>query len=336
MRQDIVIALLSLDLNVYWSVWGSAAQIKTAIQPPHTCIHFCLCFSHYILKKSYNRQLLNISYYVTYHKKLICICSRPLFPVVVFLCQDLNEVLISLGGENRERGSDCEGKKARPGLSVWIAYRKRVQTDETRFKRFREMDLCIICIFNSGITASLFCLNYSEKKKMDKEVTQCFEQGRNGNKCLFYSWFLLISCCLCQPVCRWWNNGLSWFLSGSPSCLVMIPSSTTTLQLHQVHWIKASIQVNQQLGLFVFLLLSSLPFSQAPSSSSLSHRLWLSRSLCPPPSLPLFWFSKVVLISGLFIIVGALTKEATVCCQFHRNDLSHHLLDIIATELCIL
>lgn len=168
---------------------------------------------------------------------------------------------------------------------MWIAYRKRVLTDETRFKRFREMDFCIICIFNSGITARLFCLTYSKREKMDTEMTQCFEQGTNGNRCLFYPWLLLISWSICQPVRRCFNNGLLRFLSGSPSCLVMISSVTAMLKLHQAHRTKAPIQVNQQLGLFVFLLLSSLPFSQAPSSSSLS--LTMFGSLSPPPSLPL-------------------------------------------------
>lgn len=117
------------------------------------------------------------------------------------------------------------------------------------------------------------------EEKMDMEKIQCFEQGRNGNNCPFSSCFLLISWSICQPVCRWLNNGLSWFLSESLYCLVLIPSATTTMQLHQAHWTKPSVQVNQELGLFVFLLLSSLPFSQAPSSSSLSHCLWLSLSL---------------------------------------------------------
>lgn len=125
------------------------------------------------------------------------------------------------------------------------------------------------------------------EEKMDTEMTQCFEQDSDGSKCLFYSWFLLISWSICRLVCRWLNSGLLWFLPGSPSCLVMLPSATTTLQLHQAHWTKASIQVNQQLGLFVFLLLSSVPFSQAPSSPSLSLTVFGSLSLSPPPSLPL-------------------------------------------------
>lgn len=63
--------------------------------------------------------------------------------------------MISLGGENRKRGSDCEGKKARPGVSVWIAYRKSVLTDEARFKQFYEMDFCIISVENLEISARL-------------------------------------------------------------------------------------------------------------------------------------------------------------------------------------
>lgn len=115
---------------------------------------------------------------------------------------------------------------------------------------------------------------------MDTERTQCFQQGTDGNKCLFYSWFLLIPLSICQPVCRWLNNVLSCSLSGSPSCLVMISFASTTLQ--PAHWTKASIQVNPQLGLFVFLLLSFLPFCQAPSSSSLSLSLTIFGSLSFP------------------------------------------------------
>ncbi|XP_036951203.1 uncharacterized protein LOC119018006 isoform X7 [Acanthopagrus latus] len=59
-------------------------------------------------------------------------------------------------------------------------------------------------------------------------------------------------CSLTRPVTlrllRWLKSGLLWFLPGFPSCLVMLPSATTTLQLHQAHWTKASIQVNQQLA----------------------------------------------------------------------------------------
>ena len=79
--------------------------------------------------------------------------------------------MISLGGENRERGSDCEGKKARPGLSVWIAHRKRVLTDETRFKRFREMDFCIICVFKFRINSQALLFESFQEPKMDSEMT---------------------------------------------------------------------------------------------------------------------------------------------------------------------
>ncbi|XP_031702191.1 uncharacterized protein LOC116382895 isoform X2 [Anarrhichthys ocellatus] len=77
-------------------------------------------------------------------------------------------------------------------------------------------------------------------------MTQRLEQSKNGNNCLFYSCFLLISWSICQPVYRRLNNALFWFLSGFPSCLVIIPSVMTTL--HQAHWIKASVQVNQELA----------------------------------------------------------------------------------------
>lgn len=144
---------------------------------------------------------------------------------------------------------------------------------------------------------------------MDTEMTECFEEGTNGNKYLFLFFFFCCCCCWFHGVfasqsCRWLNNGFSRFLSASPSCLVVIPSATTTLQLYQTHWTKASIRMNQLLGLFVFLILSSLPFLKLPPLP-LSLTIFCSLSL--PLHLSSSYHGKVVLISGLFIIVGALT-----------------------------
>lgn len=107
------------------------------------------------------------------------------------------------------------------------------------------------------------------------------------------------------------------FIEYLPSHMQMVKYScyisfATTLQLHQAHWTKASIQVNQQLGLFVFLLLSFLSAKLPPLPLSLSYHLWLS--LFPPPTLSalVIKHGKVVLINALFIIVGAL-GQATVC-----------------------
>lgn len=100
--------------------------------------------------------------------------------------------MISLGGENRERGSDCEGKKARLVLSVWIAHRKRVLTDEPRFKRFCKMDFCIICIFNPDIIARFFCLTYSRTTKIYEEVIAMLSNWTKMEPIFFVSLSLLI------------------------------------------------------------------------------------------------------------------------------------------------
>lgn len=44
MRWLIVIALLTLDLNVYWSNWGSPAHTRGTPQPSNTCKYFHLLF----------------------------------------------------------------------------------------------------------------------------------------------------------------------------------------------------------------------------------------------------------------------------------------------------
>ncbi|XP_044205148.1 uncharacterized protein LOC122980835 isoform X1 [Thunnus albacares] len=86
------------------------------------------------------------------------------------------------------------------------------------------------------------------QQKWTQRRQNAFNWTLMERKVFFYSCFLLISWNICQPVCRCLNNGLSWFLSGSPSCLAIIPSATTTLQQPQAHWAKASVQVNQKLA----------------------------------------------------------------------------------------
>lgn len=153
-----------------------------------------------------------------------------------------------LGGENRERGSDWEGKKARPGLSVWIAHRKRVLTDGRCFRRFYEMDFYIICIFlkqeerpRSSIT---FVLRGKYGLVKDSSSLSRPWMGRHLFLLLFFVGFLEKD----APSCLWF--------------LLISVTAGASGTLDQT--------LNQELGLFVFRSLSFLTFTQPLFSFSLA------------------------------------------------------------------
>lgn len=57
-------------------------------------------------------------------------------------------------------GAIVRERKLDQGYRCGSHTRKRLLTDETRFKRFRKMDFCINCIFKLGITARFFCVTH--------------------------------------------------------------------------------------------------------------------------------------------------------------------------------
>lgn len=130
-----------------------------------------------------------------------------------------------------------------------------------------------------------------------------FDRGGDGNASFSLSCFLLI-------------------LQMRNQCDVLPGSSARNPFLlrqdcSRHRWTEASLPVILKLGLFAFLLLFFLSATllPLPRSLPLSYHFYLSLSLCLSPS-GLSKQDEVVLISGLFIIVGAVACAASLALFF--------------------